>query len=194
MRTHLLFIDNVYRAREYVGNSMSKQVSFSLLDIYNWTLFSDNEIMTYWRWKTSIEKSFSNDICLLLENDSSSSVSTVQVRKVPKSLEEIVRTTKFSKAEIRLLYKGFKQVWTVNNCVFIVIFNHNLTLIGMSEWCRHWTRISNDLWTFLSSWQLSYLYKFSISSVGSTKTAVFYIWSNVLPRKWEHLLMGRVRE
>ncbi|CAF1152190.1 unnamed protein product [Rotaria sp. Silwood1] len=33
----------------------------------------------------------------------------VQIRKVPKSLEEIVRITKFTKSEIRLLYKGFKQ-------------------------------------------------------------------------------------
>ncbi|CAF0769605.1 unnamed protein product [Rotaria sordida] len=33
----------------------------------------------------------------------------VQIRKVPKSLEEIVRITKFNKSEIRLLYKGFKQ-------------------------------------------------------------------------------------
>ena len=31
-------------------------------------------------------------------------------RKVPKSLEDIVRITKFNKSEIRLLYKGFKQV------------------------------------------------------------------------------------
>ncbi|CAF4045069.1 unnamed protein product [Rotaria sp. Silwood2] len=33
----------------------------------------------------------------------------VKIRKVPKSLEEIVRITKFNKSEIRLLYKGFKQ-------------------------------------------------------------------------------------
>ncbi|CAM4786943.1 unnamed protein product [Rotaria magnacalcarata] len=33
----------------------------------------------------------------------------VKIRKVPKSLEDIVRITKFNKSEIRLLYKGFKQ-------------------------------------------------------------------------------------
>ncbi|CAF1205753.1 unnamed protein product [Rotaria sp. Silwood1] len=38
-----------------------------------------------------------------------SSLLPVEIRKVPKSIEEIVRITKFSKSEIRLLYKGFKQ-------------------------------------------------------------------------------------
>ncbi|CAF0967146.1 unnamed protein product [Adineta steineri] len=42
-------------------------------------------------------------------DDESISVFPAEIRKVPKSLEDIVRTTKFNKSEIRLLYKGFKQ-------------------------------------------------------------------------------------
>ncbi|CAF1045140.1 unnamed protein product [Adineta ricciae] len=43
------------------------------------------------------------------QNDDYPMIFPVDIRKVPKSLEEIVRITKFNKSEIRLLYKGFKQ-------------------------------------------------------------------------------------
>ncbi|UJR15264.1 hypothetical protein I4U23_002218 [Adineta vaga] len=43
------------------------------------------------------------------QNDDNLMILPPDIRKVPKSLEEIVRITKFSKSEIRLLYKGFKQ-------------------------------------------------------------------------------------
>ncbi|UJR31406.1 hypothetical protein I4U23_018899 [Adineta vaga] len=43
------------------------------------------------------------------DEDEPLSLFPTEVRKVPKSLEDIVRTTKFNKSEIRLLYKGFKQ-------------------------------------------------------------------------------------
>jgi len=53
--------------------------------------------------------------------------SPVTIRKVPKSLEEIVRLTKFTKSEIRLLYKGFKQVrtsfWNGNENNLSLFFN-----------------------------------------------------------------------
>jgi hypothetical protein len=52
-----------------------------------------------------------------IDHDDEPSLSSTEARKVPKSLEEIVRITKFNKSEIRLLYKGFKQVWK-----FIFIF------------------------------------------------------------------------
>ncbi|CAF1507685.1 unnamed protein product, partial [Adineta steineri] len=42
-------------------------------------------------------------------NDDYPALLPKQIRKVPKSIEEIVRITKFNKTEIRLLYKGFKQ-------------------------------------------------------------------------------------
>ncbi len=47
----------------------------------------------------------------MIENDDEPvSLIPIRIRKVPKSLEEILRITKFNKSEIRLLYKGFKQV------------------------------------------------------------------------------------
>ena len=46
----------------------------------------------------------------------------VEVRKVPKSLEEIVRLTKFTKSEIRLLYKSFKQVRELQSSVTTMFF------------------------------------------------------------------------
>lgn len=64
-----------------------------------------------------------NPICLLLETNGTTSNSTMDERKVPKSLEEIVRLTKFTKSEIRLLYKGFKQVrWHVRVWCFLWFF------------------------------------------------------------------------
>ena len=52
-----------------------------------------------------------NDLLFLIGNDDEPmSIFPVEIRKVPKSLEDIVRITKFNKSEIRLLYKGFKQV------------------------------------------------------------------------------------
>jgi hypothetical protein len=51
-----------------------------------------------------------NVISLIENDDDDISIFPVGIRKVPKSLEEIVRITKFNKSEIRLLYKGFKQV------------------------------------------------------------------------------------
>lgn len=56
--------------------------------------------------------------------------------------------------------------------------NNFVIYLGMSKWCCYTTRISSNLFTFFSSWQLSKLYKFPISCVRSTKTDVFYIWSN----------------
>lgn len=55
-----------------------------------------------------------------IEEADDSSILPVETRKVPKSLEEIVRITKFSKSEIRLLYKGFKQV-----CKMKIMFDFN---------------------------------------------------------------------
>ena len=62
---------------------------------------------------------------MTLEADDNPSFLTVTTRKVPKSLEEIVRITKFNKSEIRLLYKGFKQVHLKEKCrgmMFILFF------------------------------------------------------------------------
>lgn len=53
---------------------------------------------------------FIYSICIIETDNELPSITPVQIRKVPKSLEEIVRITKFNKSEIRLLYKGFKQV------------------------------------------------------------------------------------
>lgn len=51
------------------------------------------------------------NILSLIENDDEPTIIfPAGIRKVPKSLEDIVRITKFTKPEIRLLYKGFKQV------------------------------------------------------------------------------------
>lgn len=51
------------------------------------------------------------NVISIIENDNElTSTFPVKIRKVPKSLDEIVRITKFNKSEIRLLYKGFKQV------------------------------------------------------------------------------------
>ncbi len=49
-------------------------------------------------------------IFLIEYDDEPISILPAEIRKVPKSLEDIVRITKFNKSEIRLLYKGFKQV------------------------------------------------------------------------------------
>lgn len=51
-----------------------------------------------------------NALSLTEPDDDPISIFPVEIRKVPKSLEDIVRITKFTKPEIRLLYKGFKQV------------------------------------------------------------------------------------
>jgi len=51
-----------------------------------------------------------NVISILGSDDEPISIVPVEIRKVPKSLEDIVQKTKFNKSEIRLLYKGFKQV------------------------------------------------------------------------------------
>jgi len=51
-----------------------------------------------------------NAISIIENDDEPISIFPAEIRKVPKSLEDIVRLTKFNKSEIRLLYKGFKQV------------------------------------------------------------------------------------
>ena len=95
----------------------------------------------------------------------------VEVRKVPNSLEEIVRLTKFTKSEIRLLYKSFKQAGERPSSVTTTMFFS----LGMSQWRGDRTGISSDLLALLSARQLSKLHALSLSSVGPTETDVLYI-------------------
>ena len=72
---------------------------------------------------------------ILANDDDPISILPSEIRKVPKSLEDVVRTTKFSKSEIRLLYKGFKQV-----CLIVLDEKTSINarvclLIGMPKWC-----------------------------------------------------------
>ncbi len=64
-------------------------------------------MLSWWCWHKS---QYINIISIIENDDEPTSILPAEIRKVPKSLEEIVRITKFNKSEIRLLYKGFKQV------------------------------------------------------------------------------------
>jgi hypothetical protein len=49
----------------------------------------------------------------------------------PRSIEDIMKCTRFSKSEIRLLYRGFKQVRVIDTCLLLFLlllqlyFNYN---------------------------------------------------------------------
>ena len=66
--------------------------------------FNVDEMTMFWNVRLN------NPLCFPLETNGTASISSMDARKVPRSLEEIVRNTKFTKSEIRFLYKGFKQV------------------------------------------------------------------------------------
>ena len=55
--------------------------------------------------------------------------------------------------------------------------DERLSVQGMSEWRRDWTRLPIDLRAFFSTWKLSELHEFSLPSSGSTQTNVFYLRS-----------------
>ena len=82
----------------------------------------DNGIL----WCNSLTNNLVDDnvMFILANDDDSISIFPSEIRKVPKSLEDVVRTTKFSKSEIRLLYKGFKQVcWmTRSSLMYALVF------------------------------------------------------------------------
>ncbi len=111
---HLLFIDR----RVEVMRSMSKQVSsFFCAFSMQYDIINDNEIAYLrntrtlkWYWH---KFAICCCHCWYLSSIETDDLPTLpsELRKVPKSLEEILRITKFTKSEIRLLYKGFKQVW-----------------------------------------------------------------------------------
>ncbi|CAF1015054.1 unnamed protein product [Adineta ricciae] len=72
-------------------------------------------------------------------DDDPISIFPSEIRKVPKSLEDVVRTTKFNKSEIRLLYKGFKQECpsgAVTEREFQSIYSH---FFPHGD-CQHYTR------------------------------------------------------
>lgn len=88
---------------EALQNGCWRRVFYTINEDSSITFDVDEMIMF---WKASLN----NPLCFPLETNGTASISSMDKRKVPKSLEEIVRITKFTKSEIRLLYKGFKQV------------------------------------------------------------------------------------
>lgn len=69
-----------------------------------------------------------------------------------RSLEEIMKCTRFTKAEIRLLYRSFKQVRFV--CKFdMSTASFSRCSLGMSGWKCQWGTSSRNLFTIFSTRQ-----------------------------------------
>ncbi|CAF0983481.1 unnamed protein product [Adineta ricciae] len=112
------------------------------------------------------------------QNDDYPMIFPVDIRKVPKSLEEIVRITKFNKSEIRLLYKGFKQECpsgAVTESEFQAIYSHFFPHGNCQNYTRFLFRVLDRRKRMYFTFE-DYIQTLSILVRGSTKEKLHWIF------------------